>query len=806
MAQADGLRALQMEHDRALVEVREESAQLRAENDRLRRRVAASLQDISKLESPGDFQREISGYSFADSSYRDTPAAKPAGFGLGECSVKASKTLVVCLDDACYGLAHRSLGSNKSGYPSEGDEATVLGGDHEQHARTRARSKTRPSWVATRAKVDAGSCNCCGQHLAPDSRFCRLCGAPAGSEGKRCACGTSVLSDSSFCRRCGAATGKDPRICSCGTMLMADGSFCRTCGTKWGGRVSAEACEELNMLPVWSMSPGLMERMRTRKGTRDLEETWKRVRKHVQVSRGFTTPMERRTWAWAMRPSSPARLVWDVATLVLVLYDAIMLPTAFLPYVEPKELDHIAFGLRVFWTVDFPLSFVCGFTRKDGSTEMSLPKIARHYAQTWMGLDICVIIIDWAVWALDASTQASSAARSVKVLRATRLARMLRMVRVYRLAVLSNKYMPALRYVTRSMGTRLALEIMKVLLGMLLVNHFIACLYHFMAYFPNGFEAHDADQPPKDTWLAAPSVRDLGVLETYIVAYHWAMTNFVGQGDANAVTLTERLFSIAVLFFAFLVLALVPPRITALMTSYQSANAENTTRYLQLTNYLQDNHISQRLAVRLQRAALSGLRLQRLRTPEASITLLGFVPQELRVELRWEMFSPHLLVHPLFCRVEEVMPVLARKLAYSGISTLEMAGEDVLFLAWEEPDPPVVFFVRSGTLSYAHGQGPRGSEVEVEKGSWLSEAALWTQWVHRGDAEAIQDTSLLLLSATVFQDDVVASEVFDQVRRYGGRFLARMKELDTQDVSDLVLWEAQEDVDIAFIDMVAAQF
>mmetsp|Transcript_100626 Transcript_100626/g.290653 ORF Transcript_100626/g.290653 Transcript_100626/m.290653 type:complete len:862 (-) Transcript_100626:183-2768(-) len=813
-AQVDGLHRLRAEHERAIRELREEGARLREENESLLRRAEVGIQrqtsDDNSEFLPMPSSRSESKRAIQDTSYpalNATPCI--VANGNGDVASSQAEKMVLNLDElvcdpdgAVHGppamispVAFRKAGApedeSHSKEPSYASERRSM--EMESESRGRRARKRRPSWVSLprgSKQPNHNTCVCCGNMLSGGARFCAHCGTQAGAEWKRCACGTAVLSDSAFCRTCGAATAT-PQICRCGSVLLGGDHFCRTCGSAcFHSRLSSK-CGDLSMLPIWSMARSVVDRYRSM----DTSETWKRI--HKQVSRRQVSGTTERPRA--LNPNSALRLTWDLATMLFVLYDAIMLPTAFLPYEEPLALDIVNLGLRIFWTVDFPMCFVCGFTRKDGSTELSLPKVAKHYIRTWMALDIVVILLDWIIWALDVGAQAGSAARSVKVLRATRLARMLRMLRVYRLAVLSNKYMPFLRYVTRSMGTRLALEIVKVMLGMLLVNHIIACLWHFVANFPGSVEGGDV----VDNWLTHNDVVSLQVTDTYVLAYHWAMTNFVGQSDINARTTTERIFSVVVLTFAFLVLAVVPPRITTLMTSYQNANAENTTKYLQLTNYLQDHNISQRLAVRLQRAALSGLRLQRMRTPEASIQLLEFVPQELRVELRWEMNSPHILVHPLFSTMDEVAPSVARKLAFDAVSALELAGEDVLFLAWEEPEPPTVFFVCAGSINYMHhGIPTEDGDIDVLKGSWLSEASLWTRWVHRGDAQALQDTSMLILNAASFQEIVLASDIVDAVRRYGERFLERLREMDSDDVTDLTPpFSSSEDVDAAFCEV-----
>lgn len=324
------------------------------------------------------------------------------------------------------------------------------------------------------------------------------------------------------------------------------------------------------------------------------------------------------------------------------------------------------------------------------------------------------------------------------------------------------------------------MEIVKVMLFMLFVGHFIACAWHFIGQ--PGF-ADVLGEPHEDQWLVATGADSLSLGRSYVIAYHWAMSNFVGNSDIEAKTTVERLYAIAVLSFSFMVLAVVPPRITSLMTTYQSALDQNNIRFTELTTYLQINGISQQLAVQVQRAALSGLRLQRVRTPEANVQLLQHVPPELRAELRWEMYSSQLLTHPLFRRIDQVHFKLSREVCYKAVSPLQLADEDHLFTAWEYPECPAAFYFAGGNLSYTPISADKVTRVAL--GSWIAEAALWTRWLHRGDALATEDCHFLILNAGSFQDLVVASELHSEVRTYAEQFTARLNSMEPEALSDL---------------------
>merc|ERR1711920_852155 len=44
----------------------------------------------------------------------------------------------------------------------------------------------------------------------------------------------------------------------------------------------------------------------------------------------------------------------------------------------------------------------------------------------------------------------------------------------------------------------------------------------------------------------------------------------------------------------------------------------------------------------------------------------------------------------------------------------------------------------------------RREPVRLEKGEWLSEAVLWTEWEHAGDLEGLQNSHLFSVDAEIF--------------------------------------------------------
>ena len=50
--------------------------------------------------------------------------------------------------------------------------------------------------------------------------------------------------------------------------------------------------------------------------------------------------------------------------------------------------------IQIFWNVDLMVSFLTGYY-DEGALIFSLPKIALHYAKTWLLFDLSLLSMDW---------------------------------------------------------------------------------------------------------------------------------------------------------------------------------------------------------------------------------------------------------------------------------------------------------------------------------------------------------------------------------------------------------------------------
>merc|ERR1712176_1323375 len=89
-----------------------------------------------------------------------------------------------------------------------------------------------------------------------------------------------------------------------------------------------------------------------------------------------------------------------------------------------------------------------------------------------------------------------------------------------------------------------------------------------------------------------------------------------------------------------------------------------------------------------------------------------------------------------------------RRVCHRAASTWKVSLGDIIFNCGEVPSPPQMYVVVSGALRYTLIDGHGATVLE---GQWVSEATLWTRWVHCGMLTAACDCRLYSINADEFQ-------------------------------------------------------
>merc|ERR1712176_1139769 len=172
--------------------------------------------------------------------------------------------------------------------------------------------------------------------------------------------------------------------------------------------------------------------------------------------------------------------------------------------------------------------------------------------------------------------------------------------------------------------------------------------------------------------------------------------------EVRPMNVSEGLFAIFVYLLAFWSGAVFLSILTSTMTQLYLMSNNQKQQLAQLRQFLSQNGISKRLALRVNRNAQHALTEQTRSMPEVQVEVIFLISQPLRVDIHFEMFSPKLAGHFFFAGYINDCPHVMRKVCHVAmeISTL-FHSQDVLFSAGEMPAAPQMYIVKNGSLEYA---------------------------------------------------------------------------------------------------------
>ncbi|CAK0892891.1 unnamed protein product, partial [Prorocentrum cordatum] len=174
-------------------------------------------------------------------------------------------------------------------------------------------------------------------------------------------------------------------------------------------------------------------------------------------------------------PFTRFRILWDLVGMALCVHDVTMFPALVFELSE----DYLAFRLHfdwcsaVFWTLDILLNFRTGYMASDGLLEMRRDRVARHYIRSWFVPDLIVTIFDWVFLLI--STGGTGILRVVKAV--SRARRALRLLRMPKVNATFNQIVGAMN----SESMSIVAGLVKFLLILILVTHYVACVWYWLA-------------------------------------------------------------------------------------------------------------------------------------------------------------------------------------------------------------------------------------------------------------------------------------------------------------------------------------
>jgi len=453
-------------------------------------------------------------------------------------------------------------------------------------------------------------------------------------------------------------------------------------------------------------------------------------------------------------PNCSMRVAFDVASLFVLLYDLIGLPVIMAWEIHlTGYLQVLSILTTVFWILDLVLNFRTGYYYQ-GRLVMNPRPVAWHYLRTWFVLDFLVLVCNVANFLVaQVEEGGTSGMETLKLLRFAKVGRLLRVAGLLRIARIIDVLE---RFEDRRLSERAhtASEVINLMLCVIFVNHFIACIWYTIGR-----------TAPADTdlrWLHSHigadsnlSYEDVSMPYQYWTSFHWSFTQMTpGSMQVHATNSFERSFTVFCLILGMVFFSSIVSALSSKTAEFRKAKQDKTQKLRTLQKFLESRNISTPLAVAVQKQVKERMEPRRLLTV-LDVPLLGMLSEKLLLRLRYEMCRKY-LTHPLLRWWEEVDPAGIKLLCSQAIDFVALDVGDLLFSPSSKAE--AAHIVTAGRLKYSEDeQALQVSETDlnehyIEKGDWICEAALWTCWTHVGSAEALVTSEVMSVNVQKLEE------------------------------------------------------
>lgn len=490
-----------------------------------------------------------------------------------------------------------------------------------------------------------------------------------------------------------------------------------------------------------------------------------------------------------IRPGSATHLMWDMMRLVVVMGDAVSLPLAVSFSLEDRDYFKFAGVFTTFfWTLELPVPLFTGYYDNMCRLEMDPWTVFKNRMKNVLPLHITLVAADWAVlvstrWALSQSMPASLSGLP-KVLRVVRILRFLRCVRMVEL----GRMVRSLDSFALPSMVSMFFTILKLLVPVGLLCHYIACFWHFLG-------TQSLMDSQDEGWALDIQHYDWG--HRYLICFHWAFAQFTPApppAHSEPHTAVEELFVIFLLFFGFGMFSSIVGSVTTAIGSARQLHMKLNRQRQMVRRYVIENGVSKELGHHI----LRYMQLQEQKAVNQSVSeidkdVMNTLSPGLRMELRFEVYSPVVVRFPFFrWLIAERFPMM-RAMCQSAMREVVVHHNDELI---SSGTPVSHMFFLKGTpnggswskgkevLRYADATGTR--HQVLREGSWIGEESLWIAalstidptmkepWQHLGTAVTIaHHCSCIEVSASEVMNAVKEDDLAVHTLRYYALVFAR---------------------------------
>lgn len=149
----------------------------------------------------------------------------------------------------------------------------------------------------------------------------------------------------------------------------------------------------------------------------------------------------------------------------------------------------------------------------------------------------------------------------------------------------------------------IVLGIVKYAIFLLLVNHYLGCMWWFVGTY-KGVHSEADDIHGREGWTSQDFVKDRSPSYKYLTSIHWSLSQFQGQSEIEVgSTWSERAYAAWVLVFALFICAWIISCLTSLIMELRSLGAESATKNRHVRQFLISNGIGLRNSMQVRKYA-----------------------------------------------------------------------------------------------------------------------------------------------------------------------------------------------------------
>jgi hypothetical protein len=448
---------------------------------------------------------------------------------------------------------------------------------------------------------------------------------------------------------------------------------------------------------------------------------------------------------------SRPRLLWDSLILVLVGISCVLVPYQF-AFGQATALSgfQLIYLIDLFFVGDIILNCFTTY-RRQGIEVTDGPSCTRHYARGMMTVDILGSLpLDLIAWTLFGNGQILGGS----IVLALRLLRLLRIVRLF--VILK-------RWEAFNWSNPGALRIFKFLVSILLLMHWLACIWFFSAFAGNF---------PADSWAARASIVDASPIAQYIRSLYWTITTMttVGYGDITPARSIEYVLSAIIMLMGASLYAFIIGSIASLLSSIQAAKNSHWERIESVTEFLRQRQVPAEIDAKVRN--YYEYIWERYRGLDKN-EMLNDLPGPLRLEILLHLASNMLETVPLF---KYCSPALRNALLISLKSRTYTPGS---YIANEGERGKSIFFVVEGSVEIISVENNK-SWGSMGEGDYFGFMSLALGERRTASIKALGYCDMLILD----KDD------FDRIKSEFPEFndvLKRVSAERTEQISELIL-------------------